>query len=275
MAPQALVRGSAAVYNLTMFIIGENSNTIHSHSMNSNEWSTLPVACPHINPGLVFIDKVLTAVGGQKMGQSTPKVVSLKRGKWVNEIPMMRHPHSSPSVLNHNNKYIIAAGGSWNNDISMVEVYSIRKRHWFKVVHLPKSFYSITTTVCLNDYVIMDGGGTTFSINLSTLLEPTAHIHHMWQDQPQIPMLGEPMLATFRKSIVCVSSEGMHQLCSNKGWVKINNTFSTSSLWSKSLVCVVGRHVVGEDQVVDEKLVVVGGYDPVSEYATTEVSVAY
>ena len=269
-APQAVVRGSAAVHGLTVFVMGENSNTIHSYCMNSDEWSTLPIPCPHINPGLVFIENVLTAIGGQRNGRSTNKVTSFKPGKWLSDaIPPMKYPHSSPSVLNIG-KYIVVAGGSWNSENSVVELFSLKSQNWYKVLPLPKSFYGITSTLCNNDYMVMDGAGCTYSTDLTSLLSSTSNSRHAWQEHSHLSVFGEPTLATFHKRIVCVSSEGVHQLRKYQGWVKIRySTTSSFSPWSKSLVCVVGQ-----DLVVDEKLVVIGGYNPNSDYATTEVSVA-
>ena len=269
MAPQVMVRGAAAVYGYAVFVIGENSDKIHCYSMDRNEWSTLPVACPHTNPGLTFVGNVLTAVGGQLKGQSTKKVTSWNNGKWSYKISSMKYPHSSPSVMNYNGIYVIAAGGAWYNEKSLIEVYSIQSRSWFKTVNLPKPLYGITTTLYHNDYIVMDGRGSTYSMDLASLLSSAAH-SHPWKDLPCLSVLGEATLATIRKKVVCVCSDGLYQLSEDLAWKKIHDAFSSFSSWSKSIVCCVGEHLV-----VGEKLLVVGGHNPHSDYGTTEVSIAH
>ena len=266
-----MVRGAAAVYGETVYVIGENFNMIHCYSLPSNEWSPLSIVCPHINPGLVFVKSVLIAVGGQLNGQSTAKLASFQNRQWTYELLPMKHPHTFPSVQNLSGNYIIVAAGSWDSDTSMVEVYSIHTAHWFSVIPLPKPFYSITTTLCDNQYLVMDGGGSTYSMDTASLVSFTTNPHHEWKMEPTLPDESEPTLATFNRNIVCVSSKGLHQLCKGRGWVRVVNTLSSSSLWSKSVVCVVG-----EDLVVGEKLVVIGGYDPSSNFAaTSDVSIAH
>ena len=269
MAPQAMVRGAAAVYCQTVYVMGENCSRIHRYSFRNDEWSTLSVPCPHVNSGLVFVKNVLTAVGGQLSGQTTAKLTSFKNRQWTNELLPMKHPHYSPSVQNHSGNYVIVAAGSWDTEISMVEVYSIHTGHWFSVIPLPRPFYSITTTLCDNQYVVMDGGGTTYSMDVTSLVSFATNSHHEWKSQPVLAVHGEPTLTTFNRNVICVSSKGLHRLCEGKGWVKVN-TFC--SLWSKSVVCIIGK----EDPALGEKLVVIGGYSPSSNYTTTsEVSIAH
>ena len=267
-----LNRGSVAVDSLTqtVYLIGENHNVIHCYRSHSNEWSTLPVACPHTNPGLVFVQNVLTAIGGQVSGRRTTKVSSLKKGKWVNEIPRMKYPHNSPSVLNYDGNYIIVAGGSLDDEISMVELYSIHTRNWFKLIPLPQKFYGITTTLCYNDYVVMDGKGFTYTMDLTLLVSFASNTNPQWRRQPYLPVAGEPTITTFDNEVLCISSEGLHQLCEDHGWVKIRRAFPSMSPRSKSIVCVVGGQ-----QGQGGKLVMVGGHNP-NHYApiSTEVSVA-
>ena len=263
------MRGSAAVHGPNIFILGEYSTNVHRYNLSENRWIILPAACPHINPGLAFIDDTLTAFGGQWNGNSTAKVVSLKNRSWVNELPQMKYSHSYPSVHNHDGNYIIVAAGSWEREQSMIEVYSIHTTHWFNVIHLPTPFYSITSTMCLGRYVIMDGAGTTYSMDIAALLSFATSLPREWTKQATLPVLGEPTLATFNHEIICVSSEGLHKLSQGEGWVRVHNTFSCPSLWSKAIVCVVGERFE-----VGEKLVVVGGYNPSNHYANNEVSVA-
>ena len=207
------------------------------------------------------------------MGLSTSRVVSLKNNsEWEKELPMMNHPHSSPSVHNHDGNYLIVATRSWEAEESGIELYSIHTAHWFNVITLPKPFYSttsITSTLCHDTYTVMDGAGNAYSTDLSSLLSFSTGSECAWTTHTQLPVQGKPTLATFNEKIVCVSSEGLHQLCEGQGWVKVRNTFSSLSLWSKSIVCVVG-----ERMEAGERLVVIGGYSPCKHYTTAEVCIA-
>lgn len=75
-------------------------------------------------------------------------------------------------------------------------------------------------------------------------------------------MVGEPTLSTFRQQAICVCSDGIYQLY-NEAWVRIQDNFNFSS-WSKSIV-----------RVIDEKLMVMGGFNPYSNSSDTEVNLAY
>ena len=263
MAPQVMARGSAAVHGYTVFLIGENSNTIHRYSMAKNEWNTLPVACPHTNPGLTFVENVLTAVGGQLKGQSTKKVMNWRNEKWRKEIPPMQYPHSSPSVLNMADSYIIVAGAE-NNEKSVIEIFSLQTKTWVKVLSLPMPLYGITTTLYYNDYIVMDGCGSTHSMDIPNLLSSTVH---PWKNLPRVPsVVGEATVTTFRGQLTCICSDGIYQLSEDCVWKRLQDNYSFFS-WSKCIACVAGH-----------SLVVVGGYHPYSDCATSatnEVNVAH
>ena len=260
-----MARGSAAVYGNTVFVIGENSNMIHRYSLTKNEWSTLPVACPHTNPGLTFVENVLTAVGGQLKGHSTKKVTSWKNQKWEKEIPPMQHPHSSPSVLNTPG-YIIVTGGAGNKEKSVIEIFSFQAQTWVKVVPLPKPLYGVTTTLYRTDYILMDGCGSTYSMDISALLSPTTY---SWKDLSRVPSVlhvGEATVTTIRGRLICICIDGIYQLSEDCAWKRLQDNYSFFS-WSKCIACVVGQ-----------SLVVVGGYHPYTDSstsATNEVNVAH
>jgi hypothetical protein len=264
MAPQVMARGSAAVHGYTVYVIGENSNTIHSYSTAKNEWSTLAVACPHTNPGLAFVGSVLTAVGGQLKGQSTKKVTSWRHGKWRKEIPPMQYPHSSPSVLNMTDTYIIVAGGAGNNEKPVIEIFSLQTQTWAEVIPLPKPLYGITTTLCRNDYIVMGSCGSTYSMDIPALLSSTLR---QWKVIPCVPsVLGGATVTMFRGQIICICSDGIYQLSEDCAWMRLQDNFSFCS-WNKCIACVVGQ-----------SLVVVGGHHPYSDFATSatnEVNVAH
>ena len=258
-----------AVQGDTIFVIGENSRRIHTYCLRTNEWRTVVGDCPHTNPGIAFVEGVLTAFGGQRMGQQATKVSSFVDRVWVdNRLPRMRYPHSWPSVLSHHD-YIIVTGGSYSNEIPMVEVFSIGSWSWSKLVLLPKRFFGITTTVCANTYMVMDSSGCGYSMDLPSLLTlAKVDTTPRWKQLRRLWVAGEPTVATFRDRIIGVSSEGLHQLTEDQGWVEFDTSFSSSSTWSKSLVCVVS------DTQAEDKLVVIGGCNPNTDLVTAKVFIA-
>ena len=269
-APSALLRGSAAVQGDTVYVIAENSRKIHKFCLSSNEWSTIVGECPHTNPGIAFVEGVLTAFGGQRLGQQTTKVSSFKDRVWANKkLPRMKYPHSRPSVLNHQNKHIIVTGGACFNKIPMVEVFSINSWSWSKLVLLPKRFHNITTTVCDNTYLVVDSSGAGYSIDLPSLLTLAKDTKPPWRDTLRLLVADKPTVAAFRGRIIAVSSDGVHQLTEDHGWAKFDDAFSPFSAWSGSLVCVVG------ERIRQERLVVMGGCNPNSDYTTPDVYMAH
>ena len=267
-APSALLRGSAAVQGDTVYVIAENSRKIHKFCLSSNEWSTMVGECPHTNPGIAFVEGVLTAFGGEQLGRQTTIVSSFKDRVWVDKnLPIMKYPHSRPSVLNHQNKHIIVTGGTCFNEIPMVEVFSIDSWSWSKLVLLPKDFYNITATVCDNTYLVVDISGAGYSIDLPSLLTLAKDTKPPWKDMPSLSVAGKPTVAAFRGRIIAVSSDGVHQLTEDHGWVKFDDAFSPFSAWSGFLVCVVGER--------EERLVVMGGCNSNSDNTTPDVYVGH
>ena len=260
MVPQVMVRGAGAVYDNTLYVIGENSRSIYCYDIEkfNGDWTRVQTRCPHVNPGLVFVRGMLTAVGGSENDRSTNKLVSWKGRKWMEEIPPMPTARSSPAVV-ADNRHVIVIGG---DDRSEVELYDMHTHVWSTVVSLPHPLKGITATLCHGDVIVaMDNTGSTYSISIDSLLPSTLARPH-WRALPRPPIvMGWPTLATFHGEAVCVCSDGIHQLYEG-GWVRIQDNFLLVS-WNRSIVCVVR-----------DKIVVVGGHSPYTDRPTNEVNAA-
>lgn len=76
-------RGSATVYSNMAYFRLENSGQVHSYNSYTEKWSTLP-ACPTYNFTLTvvngLVNGLVTAVGGEHLGNSTKMLLSIEKG---------------------------------------------------------------------------------------------------------------------------------------------------------------------------------------------------
>ena len=76
-APEKMYKGAAVVHDTTAYIIGADSCTVYSYKVDGDEWNKHS-ECPHINPGLIIINNLLTAVGSKEEGRPTGKLCTWK-----------------------------------------------------------------------------------------------------------------------------------------------------------------------------------------------------
>lgn len=214
------------------FIIGCDSHTIYKFNLNADKWSEY-CQCPHINPGLVIINHLVTAIGGNERGNPTNKLVSWDGRKCVEEFPPMQSPRQLPAVV-HYGTYIVAIGG--DREQRGVEVLNIRSLAWSTVVSLPRSLYHIVATLCNDDIIAMARHGMTYKINVHSLIstlspEVSTTGYAQWMSIPECPVGyhdvfgvygGWPALTTFHGETVVVHYYGIFQLYKGQ-WEKIGD----------------------------------------------------
>ena len=117
--------------------------TVFKYSLTHDTWSRLP-DCPTRRYGLATLDDDLITVGGFTSDQlQTNNVYTFRAGKWQQVLPPMPTPRGSLSTASHENKLIIAAGGTinWNSKgestrTDVVEIYKKDDR-WYSTTRLP------------------------------------------------------------------------------------------------------------------------------------------
>ena len=255
-----MYRGAAVAHGNTIYVIGHGSPTVHSYKLDTNVWNHDELSpCPHTKPGLVVVNNLLTAVGGQERVHLTNKLVSWKHGGWVEEFPPMQTPRKEPGLIG-NDTHIVAVGGDHKG--REVEVFHIPTQVWSTVTNLPTRLQYITATLCHDDIIAVGRLGSAYAINMDALISrPT-----QWANLPNCPQWST--LTTFHGHTLLVHYNGIHELREGQ-WVRIGNMSVPKAL---PIVCVVGNQMVvvgGCDRLLPTSI---GGLD--LNTTTTTVRVA-
>ena len=249
-----MVRGAAVVHGTIAYIIGRGSQTIYSYRLDGDKWNKHS-ECPHVYPGLVIINDLLTAVGGRVGGDSTKKVTTLTRNNWVETFPPMQTVRESPAVV-HYGDYVIAVGG--DREGRGVELLHIPSLLWSTVTSLPSPLSRITVTLCHDEIIAMDWLGCGWTMNIKPLLseirlEGSSTALSQWTSLPQCPVvLGGPTLSSLSGQPLVVSHNGIFQL-QERQWVRIGDMPVPSGYCIVCVVCdqmvVVGGRYTSTDAV--------------------------
>ena len=234
------------MHDTIAYIIGCDSKTIYSYRLDGDKWNKHS-ECPHVDPGLVIINDLLTAVGGRVGGGSTKKVTTLTRNNWVETFPPMQTPRVSPAVV-HYGDYVIAVGG--DREERGVELLHIPSLLWSTVTSLPSPLSDITATLCHDEIIAMDWDGYGWTMNIELLLssirlEGSSTALSQWTCLPKCPVVwAGPTLSSLSGQPLVVSN-GIFQL-QERQWVRIGDMPVPSG---HCIVCVVC-----------DQMVVVGGH---------------
>ena len=247
------------VHDTIAYIIGRESQTIYSYRLDGDKWNKHS-ECPHVNPGLVIINDLLTAVGGRVGGGSTEKLTTLTRNNWVETFPPMQTPRERPAVV-HYGDYVIAVGG--DREQRGVELLHIPSLLWSTVTSLPSPLSDITATLCHDEIIAMDRLGCGWTMNIKSVftairLEGSSTALSQWTSLPKCPVVG-PTLSSLSGQPLVVSRDGIFQL-QERQWVRIGYMPVPMPY---CIVCVVC-----------DQMVVVGGYPPTGYPFTDAVRVA-
>ena len=249
------------VHGTIAYVIGDGSQTVYSYRLDGDKWNKHS-KCPHVNPGLVIIDDLLTAVGGRVGGGSTKKLTTLTRNNWVETFPPMQTPREGPAVV-HYGDYVIAVGG--NSEQRGVELLHIPSLLWSTVTSLPSPLLDITATLCHDEIIAMDSVGRGWTMNIKSVftairLEGSSTALSQWTSLPRCPVDYDwgPTLSSLSGQPLVVSYNGIFQL-QERQWVRIGDMPVPSGY---CIVCVVC-----------DQMVVVGGhtgYQLLTDYTSTD-----
>ena len=212
------------MHDTIAYIIGYDSQTIYSYRLDGDKWNKHS-ECPHVNPGLVIINDLLTAVGGWVGGGSTKKVTTLTRNNWVETFPPMQTPRVEPAVV-HYGDYVIAVGG--DREKRGVELLHIPSLLWSTVTSLPSPLRDITATLCHDEIIAMDCVGCGWTMNIKSVftairLEGSSTALSQWTSLPTCPGgYSWPTLSSLSGQPLVVSPNGIFQL-QERQWVRIGD----------------------------------------------------
>ena len=242
-APYSMHRGSAGTDGRFVYITPADSDSLYQYECSTEKWTQLP-SCPYRDSGLAIIDSELTTVGGaDRSDLPTNRLLTLRQGKWVEVYPPMNTARSRPAVVSTSEcDYIIAIGGFDSDDAvtATVELFQVKSRIWYKLIHLPQPLNCPSTTICGDQLHVIGLGryGKGYSCSLQSLPSNdrpiTSPLTLSWKPLPPLPVT-DSTAATLCGQLVLIggwqggsSVNSIRQLVEGK-WVKIASM--TSGRW--------------------------------------------
>ena len=151
----------------TYLITGLGQYAVMIYDIKKETWGTLP----HYNFywfSMTSFNDQLVLVGGVQ--RHTPKRTNLlgvwnDRGghsKWTHTIPPMPTSRSGATVITHNNRWMLVAGGfhERNGCLSVVEIFDNLTKQWYGSTPLPFKGFKLSSTVIKNAWYLLGGYST-------------------------------------------------------------------------------------------------------------------
>ena len=223
-APCKMKRGSATVCGSMAFFKPDGSSQIHSYSIDTYKWSTLP-DCPRTDFTLTVINDFVTAVGGIKPGtwfsivQLTNTLISVinegDKWKWVELFPRMPTKRALTAVA-CSGKTLVVAGGGVNQStmLTTVEVMNTDTLQWSETSSLPLALYNPSATIC-GDRFYLEGEDRSrqhrmavFSCSLSAFLQSQPS-QPVWCPITDLPA-ERSTIVTLNGQLLSIGGQGCH-----------------------------------------------------------------
>ena len=286
-APSKMFKGTCTAHGKKAYFSGwQSSEVVYEFDAETDEWLKLP-DCPNTRFGLVVIDGLLTAVGGDdSMWYRTNKLLSYKDNKWVQHFPSMPTKRMSSAVACNGSILVVIGGyekiqkadGTPAKRLETVEIMDIKTRKWFTAPPLPFGITDATASISGDTLYVMGGYTTSYSYDkvvsycsLKALLQSTTQESStkVWQKTEQLPV----------DSACCVTVKG--QLLA-VGGVKFNydemapirKYNSVCNSWDIVSHMTIGRSKCLATVLSDDQLMVVGGFIDGRGNNTDEVEIA-
>ena len=178
-------------------------STVFKYSITLDTWSSLP-KCPTIEHGLAAMNNELIVIGGRKSDKATNIVYTFRDDKWQRVLPPMPTARYLPSATSHENRLILAVGGTLETKqdgefirTDIVEIYK-KDDSWYSTKRLPFPLTQFTTYIvgdtCYTLGGVTDGDDTyiTLYTTVSSLLENAVPADGRYST-PQIPITWEKL----------------------------------------------------------------------------------
>ena len=153
---------------------------VMEYDLEKDEWSCLPpYECTHF--GMVVVNDQLIVIGGIHVATKTRSsllgVWNMDSQTWMHPFPPMPTARRSPSVMTHNNRWLVVVGGRCENlhtQLSVVEILDSEVGQWHQGVPTPQPL-SHAAVAIVHDTCYLLGGftmsGTSSKKVFSVLLE--------------------------------------------------------------------------------------------------------
>ena len=158
---------------------------------NGKKYLHINVVTPHSFEG------DLTAVGPDYGNKNL--LFTLQGEHWIDKLHPMQNGRCNAAVVNTSDaEYIIVIGGSTDGKywLSVVELFHLKSRRWYKLTDLPKHLSYPSATICGDQLYVIGGDGDYddgYSCSLKGLptplqLRPDTNITLSWSPLPLLPV---------------------------------------------------------------------------------------
>ena len=163
--------------------IKEKSN-IFKYSITLNTWTCLP-HCPTTQHALATLKDKLIVIGGSISGMATNILYTFRDRKfrkltpgspWQEVLPPMPTPRYLLSAISHQDRLIITAGGTLEQQSNgkyvptdLVEIYITEEKKWYTTKRLPFPISTFSITVINDTCYTLGGAAKTFDESCTTL----------------------------------------------------------------------------------------------------------
>ena len=246
----------------TIYMAPYDSHVIYRYYVKEDVWSEYQHRCPKRDFGLVVFGNKLTAVGGRdESGRVTGNVLTLRQGEWIEELPPLTQPRSSPAVVS-TDSHILAIGG--HTGYNSVELLHRGDQAWTSLTSLPTTTTRPSAILIGEHIYIMANGKHSFFSSLTDILANLPALK--WQSLPSLPPTVKydpvtPSSCSLGGQLVIVDSDGtIYQLLHGK-WEKCGHLSGTGRYRSFSILASPSTHTVvavggGRCDIVDVCIIV-------------------
>ena len=249
----------------TICIAPDGSHDLYYYQVKEDMWKKGQNRCPQKNFALVVFGNELTAVGGEDAsGCVTGKVLTLRQGKWIEELPPLIQLRSDSAVVS-TDSHLFAIGGYTGNDwCSSVELLHRGDQAWTSLTSLPTTTTHPSATVIGENIYIMANWKNSFFSSLADILANKKSFPLLtWQPLPLFKFINTPSSCSLEGQLVIVVSDGtIYQLLHGK-WKECGHLSGEyrhfcllASPSPRTMVAVGGGYNEIDKVTVDECIVV-------------------
>ena len=206
-------RGSAvASDNNVIYIAPDGSYDIYCYKVKDDVWTKHRNRCPQGDVRLVLFGNELTAIGGRDAsGHVTGRVLTLRQGKWIEELPSLIQPRTNPAVVS-TDSHLLSIGGFTGDDwCSSVELLHKGDQAWTSLAPLPTTTYFLSATLIGEHIYIMADSKHSFVCSLTDILANKNPLPPLiWRLLPPFPptVKSTPSSCSLGGQLVIVASDG-------------------------------------------------------------------
>ena len=193
-APKGMIRGSTVSDNDIVYLAPDGSNDIYCYQVKEDKWTKSTPRCPHKDFGLVILGKELVAIGGVSDDGVTGRVLTLRKKKWIQELPPLIQPRYDAAVVS-TDSHLLTIGGKTSDSSRLSSVELLRRGDpaWTSLTSLPTATGEPSATLIGQSlYIFADNKNVYFSSLDGVLASKKPLTPLLWQRLPPFPPVRYP-----------------------------------------------------------------------------------